>query len=42
MSFVSLQINVPVQIGVLDSDVITVSNTLVQEVDDSIDDFISN
>lgn len=44
MSVVSLQINVPVQIGVLDSDsdVITVSNTLVRAVDHSIDDFISD
>ena len=38
MSVVSLQVNVPVQLGILDFiDAITISNTLVQEVDHRID-----
>ena len=43
MSIVSLQVNVPVQLGILDySDVITVSNTLVQEVDERVEYFVSD
>lgn len=43
MSVVSLQVNVPVQLGILDfSDAITVTNTLVQEVDKQVDAIVSD
>lgn len=43
MSVVSLQVNVPVQLGILDfSDAITISNTLVQEVDQQVDAIVSD
>lgn len=43
MSVVSLQVNVPVQLGILDfSDAITISNTLVQEVDKKVDAIVSD
>jgi hypothetical protein len=43
MSVVSLKVNVPVQLGILDfSEAITVTNTLVQEVDKKVDAFVSD
>jgi predicted naringenin-chalcone synthase len=43
MSGISLQINVPVQLGILDfMDIVTVSNTLVQEVDHTIETVVSD